>query len=87
MREKKGAMRRATESMSPAFSPTARMPSHNVITPASGSAISITPVRAESNVPSMIRLKTSASPRINHWASAAANETTKKPAQMYVRVN
>ena len=33
------------------------MPSHNVITPASGSAMSITPILAESKVPSMMLLE------------------------------
>ena len=75
-------MRRATTSMRPAFSPIARIPIQSVITPARGSAMSITPRRADSKVPSTMRLKTSASPRKIHWASAATKPTMKKPAQM-----
>src|SRR5436190_873363 len=44
MREKNGPMMRATKSMAPAFSPTARMPIQSVMTPASGRAMSITVV-------------------------------------------
>jgi hypothetical protein len=82
MRAKKGAMIRASASMAPAFSPSARIPIHSVMTPASGSAMSITANRAETNVPSTMRWKTSVSPRKIHCANAAAKPTMKKPAQM-----
>ena len=82
MREKNGAISFATKSMAPAFSPMARMPIHSVMMPASGSAMSITAKRADSKVPSTIRLNTSTSPRKIHCPSAATNATMKKPVQM-----
>ena len=82
MREKKGAMMRARKSMAPAFSPMRSMPSHSVMTPASGSAMSMTAARAEEKVPSTMRLNTSVSPMNSHCASAAAKPTRKKPDQM-----
>ena len=82
MREKKGAMMRANKLMAPAFSPTFMMPSHRVMTPASGRAMSITAILAEEKVPSMMRLKISVSPRNSHCASAATKPTRKKPVQM-----
>jgi hypothetical protein len=81
-RAKKGPMMRATAAMAPDFSPTARIPSHSVMIPASGSAMSITATRADSNVPSTTFLKTDGSPRMIHCASAARKPTRKKPAQM-----
>jgi hypothetical protein len=82
MREKNGEITFASQPTAPAFSPTFMMPSHRVITPASGRAMSITPILAASNVPSMMRLKISVSPRKIHWASAATKPTRKKPIQM-----
>ena len=74
MREKNGEMTLASQPTAPAFSPMFMMPSHKVITPASGSAISITPSLAESKVPSMMRLKISVSPRNSH-CSQRGHET------------
>ena len=82
MREKKGAITFASQPTMPAFSPMFMMPSHKVITPASGRAISITPMRAVSKVPSMMRLKISVSPRNSHCSTAARKPTRKKPDQM-----
>mgnify|MGYP006137027463 CR=1 FL=1 len=82
MREKNGEITFANQAMAPAFSPMFMMPSHSVITPASGRAMSITPMRAASKVPSMTFLKISVSPRKSHWAKAAAKPTRKKPDQM-----
>ncbi len=82
MREKNGPITRANRLMAPAFSPTFMMPSQNVITPASGRAMSITAILAESKVPSMMRLKISVSPRKSHCAIAARKPTRKKPVQM-----
>jgi hypothetical protein len=82
MREKSGEIQRAITSMAPAFSPIARMPSQNVITPASGNEMSITATFADSNVPSIIFLKIVVSPRKSHCASAARKPTMKNPHQM-----
>ena len=73
---------RANRLMAPAFSPTFMIPSQNVITPASGRAMSITAILAESKVPSMMRLKISVSPKKSHCAIAARKPTRKKPVQM-----
>ena len=82
MREKNGAITFASQPTTPAFSPMFMMPSQSVITPASGSAMSITPILAESKVPSITFLKISLSPRNSHCAKAAAKPTRKKPDQM-----
>ena len=82
MREKNGPITLATNSMAPAFSPILSKPSHNVITPAKGSAMSMTAVLEALKVPSTMRLNTSTSPINNHCASAAENPTRKKPDQI-----
>ncbi len=82
MREKNGAIILAKRPIAPAFSPMFMMPSHKVITPASGRAMSITPVLADEKVPSMMRLKISLSPMKIHWMSAARKPTRKNPDQM-----
>ena len=62
IREKNGPMMRETAWTAPAFSATERNPSHSVMTPASGNAMSITAIFEDVKVPSTTVLKTSALP-------------------------
>ena len=80
-RVKNGPMMRDSSRIAPAFSPMLRMPRKNVMMPASGRAISMMAILAVSNVPSMMVLKTSVSPRKMSLNSATAKAMRKKAIQ------
>ena len=68
--------------ITPASSPSFKIPKKKVITPAKGSASFMTADSAESNIPSIIILKISVSPKKINLNSATRNATRKKPIQI-----
>ena len=72
----------AMKFIAPAFSPMFIIPSHSVITPAKGRAMSMTAILDISNVLSIMRLNTSVSPMNTACIMATTKATMKNAIQM-----